>query len=182
MAKLRLSINSTDVLGVYGIVDIVFNGVTLAASKQLSTTVESLEYDVEILTSSNNVLKISLLNSQAYDNNNDGYFTEPEDSILCAVVSSLSYAVDGVNFITLIPQAATSYTVPSGPKAGSVVLLTENVTRFMSYNELCAITFNSDGIVDTEYCNGVNRKILPNGHILIIRSGQIWDGNGNRVS
>ena len=61
MGKLRLDINSTDVLEVYGIVDIVFNGTNLASSKQLSATVESLEYDVDILTSSDNVLKIALL-------------------------------------------------------------------------------------------------------------------------
>jgi hypothetical protein len=46
MAKLRLSINSTDVLGVYGIVDIVFNDTTLVSAKQLSATVESLEYNI----------------------------------------------------------------------------------------------------------------------------------------
>ena len=62
MAKLRLSINSTDVLGVYCIVDIVFNGTTLASAKQLSATVENLEYNADVLTSSNNILKINLLN------------------------------------------------------------------------------------------------------------------------
>ena len=53
MAKLRLSINSTDVLEVYGIVDVVFNGATLTSAKQLSATVENLEY--------NNLQKIFLL-------------------------------------------------------------------------------------------------------------------------
>ena len=61
MGKLRFSINSNNVLGVYGIVNIIFNGTTLASSKQLSATVENLEFDTDILTSSNNNLEISLL-------------------------------------------------------------------------------------------------------------------------
>ena len=90
MAKLRLSINSTDVLGVYGIVNIIFNNTNLATSKQLSAAVESLEYDVDILTSGNNILKIALLNDQAHDANNDGDFNDEEDKLLKLIVSSLS--------------------------------------------------------------------------------------------
>ena len=181
MGKLRLDINSIDVLGVYGIVDIVFNGTTLAATKQLSATVESLEYDVDILTSSNNVLKISLLNDQAHDADGDGDYTGAEDQTLKAVISSLSYAVDGISFTTLLPQTATSYTVPTGPNAGNVITLTESVTTFESFGLDYAITFNSDGIVNTENCSGLKGKILPNGNYQDLIGGKTYDINGNEV-
>lgn len=181
MGKLRLNINSTGVAGTYGIVDIVFNDTNLAVSKQLSATVESLEYDADILTSGNNVLKINLLNDEAIDANNDGDFNGEGDQTLQALVSGLSYAVDGVNFTTLLPQNATSYTVPSGPYAGTEISLTENVTTFISYGLNYAITFNSDGIVNTEYCSGLQGKILPNGNYQDLVNGKTYDINGNEV-
>ena len=181
MSKLRLDINSTDVRDVYGIVDIVFNGTTLVSAKQLSATIESLEYSADILTSSNNVLKINLLNSQAHDVNGDGDYTDAEDQTLQAIVSSLSYAVDGVSFTTLLPQSATSYTVPTGPNAGNVIALTESVTTFASFGLDYAITFNSDGIVNTEYCSGLKGKILPNGNYQDLTNGKIYDIDGNEV-
>lgn len=181
MGKLRLDINSTDVLGVYGIVNIVFNGTNLAVSKQLSATVESLEYDADIFTSSDNVLKIALLNDQAHDANNDGDFLEEGDQTLRAVVSSLSYSTDNVNFTTLLPQAATSYTVPSGTSAGNVITLTENVTSFTSFGIDHALTFNSAGIVHTEYCSGTTGKILPNGNYQNLVNGNTYDSDGNIV-
>ena len=149
MAKLRLSINSTDVLGVYGIVNVVFNGTTLAPSKQLSATVENLEYNIAGIDNTSNTLKISLLNDQAHDANNDGDFLDAGDQTLQAVVSALSYSIDDTTYTTLLPQAATSYTVPSGPYVGNVLVLTESVTQFISYDADHAITFNSDGIVNT---------------------------------
>ena len=164
MGKLRLAINSSVVLGVYGIVNIVFNGVTLASSKQLSTTVESLEYDSDILTSSNNVLKIALLNDRAYDANNDGYFDGSEDQTLRAIVSSLSYAPNGVNFTTLLPQVATNYTIPTGPFTGEVLVITENISEWVSFGEDFAITLNIDGIFVSQYISGVKGKVLPNGY------------------
>lgn len=181
MGKLRLDINSTDVLGTYGVVDIVFNGTNLASSKQLSATVESLEYDVDILTSSNNVLKIALLNDQAIDINGDGDFLDEGDQTLQAVVSSLSYAVDGVNFTTLLPQTATSYTIPSGLYAGNVVQLTESVTSFSSFDPNYTLIFNSDGIVNTEYVSGLLGKVFPNGNYQDLVSGVTWDSAGNIV-
>lgn len=181
MGKLRLDINSTDVLGVYGIVDIVFNGATLAASKQLSATVESLEYTVDILTSGNNVLKINLLNDQAHDANGDGYFSDEEDQTLQAVVSGLSYAVDGVNFTTLLPQAATSYTVPDGTNAGLVLILTESVTTFVSFGVDYVITFNSDGIITSDQISGLKGKILENGNFRDLVKGKTYDSDGNEI-
>jgi hypothetical protein len=182
MSKLRLDINSTDVLGTHGIVNIVFNGTNLATSKQLSATVESLEYDVDVLTSGDNVLKIALLNDQAHDANNDGDFNDPVDKTMQAIVRSLSYAVDNVNFTTLLPQAATSYTVPSGPYAGNILILTESVTTFVSYGSDYAITFNSDGIVNTTYCSGLRGKILANGNYQNLLDGKTYDLDGNEVS
>jgi hypothetical protein len=181
MAKLRLSINSTDVLGVYGIVDVIFNGTTLVSAKQLSATVENLEYNIAGIDNTSNTLKISLLNDQAHDANNDGDYLDAEDKIMRAILSSLSYAVDNVNFTTLLPQTATSYTVPSGLYSGNVITLTESVTTFNSYNADYAITFNSDGIVNTEYCSGLKGKILENGNYLDLTSGKTYDPDGNEV-
>ena len=101
MAKLRLSINSTDVLGVYGIVNVVFNGTTLASSKQLSATVENLEYNIAGIDNTSNTLKISLLNDQAHDVDLNGIFTDPGDQTLQAVVSALSYSNDGKSWTGL---------------------------------------------------------------------------------
>ena len=181
MAKLRLSINSTDVLGVYGIVNIVFNGATLASAKQLSATVENLEYNVAGIDNTSNTLKISLLNDQAHDANNDGDFLDAGDQTMQAVVSALSYSIDDTTYTTLLPQAATSYTVPNGLYAGNVVPLTESVTQFKSYGADHAITFNSDGIVNTNYCSGLKGKILENGNFQDLVDGKTYNSDGNVV-
>ena len=181
MAKLRLSINSTDVLGVYGIVDIVFNGTTLVSSKQLSATVESLEYTIAGIDNTSNTLKISLLNDQAHDANNDGDYLDAGDQTMQAVVSALSYSINDTTYTTLLPQAATSYTVPSGQYAGNVLILTENVSQFVSYDTDYAITFNSDGIVNTNYCSGLRGKILENGNFQDLVNGKTYDPDGNEV-
>ena len=181
MAKLRLSINSTDVLGVYGIVDIVFNGATLASAKQLSATVENLEYNIAGIDNTSNTLKISLLNDQAHDVDLNGIFTDPGDQTMQAVVSALSYSIDDTTYTTLLPQAATSYTVPSGLYSGNVVTLTESVTQFTSYGVDYALTFNSEGIVNTEYCSGLRGKVLPNGNFQDLVTGKTYDPDGNEV-
>ena len=181
MGKLRLDIKSTAVFDVYGIVDVVFNGATLVASKQLSATIESLEYNVDILTSSNNTLNISLLNSQAYDSNLNGIYTDPEDQTLRAQVSNLTYSIDGINYITLLPQAATSYTIPTGANAGTILLLTESVSEFYSYGADHILTFHSDGIINTAQVSGVRGKILPNGNFQTLFDGKTYDPDGNEV-
>ena len=181
MAKLRLSIKSTAVLDIYGIVDIVFNGVALASSKQLSATFESLEYNIAGIDNTSNTLKISLLNDQAHDVNQNGIFTDPGDQTMQAVVSALSYSIDNTTYTTLLPQAATNYTVPSGPYAGNIISLTDNVTEFVSYDADHAITFNSDGIVNTNYCSGLKGKILENGNFQDLVNGKTYDPDGNEV-
>ena len=181
MGKLRLDINSTDCLGVYGIVDIVFNGTNLAASKQLSATVESLEYIVDILTSSNNILKIALLNDQAHDADQNGDYNDAGDQTLAAQVTALSYSADGVNFTTLLPQLATSYTVPSGIYAGNVLTLTQNITLFSSFGADYEITFNSDGIVNSDQIPGLQGKVLPNGSFQDLINNVTYDPEGNIV-
>lgn len=181
MAKLRLSINSTDVLGVYGIVNIVFNGATLASAKQLSATVENLEYNIAGIDNTSNTLKISLLNDQAHDANSDGDFLDAGDQIMRAVVSALSYSINDTTYTTLLPQNATSYTVPGGTNAGMILILTESVTQFNSYGADHAITFNSDGIVNTSYCSGLKGKILENGNYRDLVEGKTYDSDGNVV-
>ncbi len=160
MAKLRLSINSTDVLGVYGIVDIVFNGVTLASSKQLSATVENLEYDIDVLTSGDNVLKIALLNDQAHDANNDGDFNDTSDEVLKAIVSALSYSIDGINYTSLLPQTQVTHTIPSGSEAGAIINLRSNISQFTSFGINYELKFNNDGLENNEYLTGYNIKIV----------------------
>jgi hypothetical protein len=181
MGKLRLSIKSTDVLGVYGIVDLVFNGATIESNKQLTADPVALEYDVDILTAADNSLKVNLLNDQAHDANQDGDFLDAEDQVLTASLTALSYSTDGANFTTLLPQIATSFTVPDGVYAGNVITLTESVTSFGSYGVDYAITFNSDGIVETEYCSGLKGKILPNGNYVDLINGKTYDSDGNEV-
>jgi hypothetical protein len=155
MGKLRLDIKSNDILGVYGIVDLVFNGVAIESNKQLTTDPIALEYDVDILTDADNTLKVSLLNDRAHDANQDGVF----DKFMTVSVTALSYSADGVNFTTLLPQVATSYTVPDGLYAGNVLTLTESVTSFNSLGINYSIAFNSDGIVNSTLISGVLGKV-----------------------
>jgi hypothetical protein len=182
MAKLRLSIKSTAVLGVYGIVDVVFNGTTLASSKQLSATVENLEYNIAGIDNTSNTLKISLLNDQAHDANSDGDFADDGDQMMQAVVSALSYSIDDTTYTTLLPQAATSYTVPSGPYVGTVIPLTESVTEFASYGTAYELVFNSNGIITNDYCSGVKGKVLEGGNFQDFVQGKTFDINGNEIS
>jgi hypothetical protein len=182
MAKLRLSIKSTEVLTTYGIVDIVFNGTTLASAKQLSATVENLEYDIAGIDNTSNTLKISLLNDQAHDANNDGDYLDASDQTMQVIVSALSYSIDNTTFTTLLPQVATSYTVPGGIYAGNVVTLTESVSNFNSYGADYVLTFNSDGIVNSEFISGVKAKILENGNLQDLVNGKTYDPDGNEVS
>ena len=181
MGKLRLSIKSTDVLGVYGIVDLVFNGTTIESNRQLTADPVALEYDVDILTDSVNSLKVSLLNDQAHDANQDGDFLDAEDQLMITSVTALSYSADGVNFTTLLPQLATSYTVPDGLFAGNVLTLTESVTAFDSYGVDYTITFNSDGVINSEQISGLQGKILPNGNLQNLIDGKTYDSDGNVV-
>ena len=173
MAKLRLSINSTDVLGVYGIVDIVFNGTTLVASKQLSATVENLEYNIAGIDNTSNTLKISLLNDQAHDANNDGDFLDAGDQTLRAVVSALSYSIDNTTYTTLLPQAATNYTVPSGQYAGETVTLNLDVSEFVSYGLDYELKFDTDsGLLNNDYLRAYTIRLVD---------GIYYDAEGNVI-
>ena len=184
MGKLRLDINSTRVertnKGNYGIVDIVFNGTTLESSKQLSATVESLEYDV-VIDNTSNTLKIALLNNVGHDANNDGDYTDEGDEVLKAIVSSLSYSIDNTTYTTLLPQAATSYTVPGGLYAGNVLILTESVTQFTSYDLTGELLFNDDGIVNSTQISGVKLKVLENGSVQDLVNEKTYDADGNEI-
>ena len=181
MGKLRLSLNSTKIsTGTYGQVDIKFNGSIIESNRQLSNTVETLTYDVTIDNTSN-TLGIALLNAQAYDFNTDGIYLDEENETTKIQVSSLEYSIDNTNYITLLPQAATSYTIPGGIYAGNVVTLTESVTQFTSYGVDYALTFNSEGIVNTEYCSGLRGKVLPNGNFQDLVTGKTYDADGNEV-
>jgi hypothetical protein len=171
MGKLRLSIKSTEVLGVYGIVDLVFNGVTIESNKQLTADPVALEYDVDILTDAVNSLKVNLLNAPA----------PHEEQFLSASMPALSYSIDGANFTTLLPQVATSFTVPDGLYAGDVLTLTESVTSFNSYGVDYTITFNSDGIVNSQYISGLKGKILPDIGFQDLVDGKTYDPDGNVV-
>lgn len=181
MGKLRLDISSSMVQDNYGVVDLIFNGVTLALLKQLSATVESLEYDVEILTTSNNVLKVALLNANAYDADGDGDYNNPAagDQVLSAIVSALSYSADGVNFTTVLPYAGVDYTIPGGDRAGDTVNLVFHIPNVISYSDDFPIEFNSNGLVVSKYYhpNAVRAEQLENGNFLIISDDTVKDAN-----
>ena len=81
----------------------------------------------------------------------------------------------------MLPQAATSYTVPSGLYAGNILVLTESITEFASYGADYVLTFNSDGIVNTNYCSGVKFKVLENGNVQDLVNGKTYDVDGNEV-
>lgn len=181
MGKIRLALKSTKVPdGVYGQVDIKFNGVTKETARQLSGTIETLTYDVEIDGTSNTV-GIALLNPQAHDYNNDGLYTDEDNETTAVQVSSLEYSIDGTTYTTLIPQTTTNYTVPSGPYAGNVISLTDSVTQFNSYGPEYELVFNSDGIVTNAYCSGVKGKVFENGNYQDLISGKTYDINGNEL-
>jgi hypothetical protein len=172
MAKLRLSINSTDVLGVYGIVDIVFNDTTLVSAKQLSATVESLEYNIAGIDNTSNTLKISLLNDQAHDENNDGDYGDASDKLLVAIVSALSYSIDDINYISLLPQTQVTHTIPSGDQAGAIIDLRSNISQFTSFGTEWELKFNNDGLENNEYFTGYNVKIVDSDY---------YDSTGNVI-
>jgi hypothetical protein len=181
MGKLRLSLNSSKVPnGVYGRADLKFNGSIIESNRQLSNTVETLTYDVTIDNTSN-TLEIALLNPQANDFNNDGFFKDDDNETTRIQVSSLEYSINDTTYVTLLPQAATSYTVPGGIYAGNVVTLTESVSNFNSYSADHEITFNSDGIVNSEFISGVKAKILENGNLQDLVNGKTYDPDGNEV-
>ena len=181
MGKLRLSLNSTKIsTGTYGQVDIKFNGSIIESNRQLSNTVETLTYDVTIDNTSN-TLGIAVLNPQARDFNNDGFYKDEDNETTRIQVSSLEYSIDNTNYITLLPQAAASYTVPSGLYAGNIAFITESVTQFNAYDADGAITFNSDGIVNSEFISGVKFKIFENGTVQDLINGKTYDADGNEV-
>lgn len=181
MGKLRLDISSSLVQDNYGVVDLIFNGVTLAPLKQLSATVESLEYDVEILTTSNNVLKVALLNPKAYDADGDGDYNNSAvgDQSMLAITSALSYSADGVNFTTVLPYAGVDYTIPGGDRAGGTVTLVDSIIKLISSSDDFQVEFNSNGLVVNKYYypNAVRAEQLENGNFLIISDGRIKDAN-----
>jgi hypothetical protein len=176
MGKLRLSLNSTKVPdGTYGRADIKFNGSIIESNRQLSNTVETLTYDVTIDNTSN-TLGIALLNPQANDANNDGLYKDENNETTKIQVSSLEYSIDNTNYITLIPQAATSHTI-----AGTIVSMTENILQFDSYGPDNELIFNNDGIVYNDYCTGVMGKVLENGNYLNLINGKTYGPDGNEV-
>ena len=181
MAKLRLNIKSTAVLDVYGIVDVDFNGTTLASSKQLSATVENLEYNIAGIDNTSNTLKISLLNAQAHDANNDGDYLDAGDQTMQAIVSALSYSVDDTTYIALLPQAASNYTIPSGANAGQIIPLNESVLQLTSYGLNYEIWFNADGFMYNEYFPWAKIKVLTNGNVYENVSGKTYDPEGNEI-
>ena len=55
------------------------------------------------------------------------------------------------------------------------------MTQFTSYGVDYALTFNSEGIVNTEYCSGLRGKVLPNGNFQDLVTGKTYDADGNEV-
>lgn len=109
MAKVRLTITSTAVQNVYGIVDILLNNSVLESFVQLSAEPQTFEWNIAKLLDQN-ILEIDLLNDQAYDQDGDGEYEE----LMQVQVTDLSYSVDGENFVTVIPVDEETATDENG--------------------------------------------------------------------
>lgn len=172
MGKIRLDIKSTTCLGTLGIVDIVLNNTKLAAYKELTSNVQSLEYDADILTASDNVLKIALLNDQAHDANLDGDYSDAEDEVVKIIVSAISISTDNVNFTSILPQNELSHTVPSGIHAGETEIFRSSITQFISFGPDYQLKFDTQGLLNSDYLQGFYFRLID---------GVYYDANGNVV-
>ena len=187
MAKLKLQLDSSSVLGVYGIVDVSFNGTKVGNNVQLGADTSTLEYDVEsISTSSENTVKIDLLNDQAHDSNNDGDFGDADDEVLLVTLTNVEYSLDNSTYVAVLPQAQSTFTIPSGTNSGMVIELKKAISEFKIFGKDQLIKFStSDGLsistdptVLTQPYNPVAKVV---GSTIQAIDGNTYDFDGNIV-
>jgi hypothetical protein len=107
MAIAKFDINSTSVGGNYGIVDIFIANTQVASNLQLSSELMFMDPPIDTLAPGTYTVRIDLLNSEALDMDNDGYYTGPDDETMIVQFANLEIANDDVNFV--------SYPVPMVP-------------------------------------------------------------------
>lgn len=187
MARIKLFINSSEVFDVYGRVDISFNGVKVGTNVLLGSSTSELEYDVaSISTSTENTIKIDLLNQQAYDANNDGNFDDEGDKKMTATVSVAEYSMDNSTYTALIPQPQSTFTIPSGANAGTRIELKPAVDKFEVFGPNYLIKFTTaNGLANNLSDQQQPRNpvtTIVGGNKIAFADGIINDFDGNTVS
>lgn len=187
MAKIKLQVNSSAVRDVYGRVDISFNGVKVGDNVQLSASTSTLVYNVaSISTSAENTIKIDLLNDQAWDSNNDGDYSDAGDETMRVTVTSAEYSLDDSTYVAVLPQAQSTFTIPSGTNSGMVVELKKAIDEFKIYGKDQSIKFTTnDGLSAfndpenlTQSYNPVAKVV---GSTIQAIDGNTYDFDGNIV-
>lgn len=139
MGKLKLDItsnslnNNNTTLDVMGIVNITFDGIKLIEELQLTTTVSTLDFDVDLSTGTHTI-EFELLNAIAYDVDGDNLYNSEEDQFLQVIVSSISISQDDINYISMLP----AYTIPKY-EYGTHILLDNNGILMVQSSELTQI-------------------------------------------
>ena len=129
------------------------------------------------------------LNTLTVDNVNDAadWVTDPPpahfENNRVAIVSGMEYAANGTNYKTYITQSASTYTIPSGPNTGLVMILTTNFTQWNIYESGFALEFDSVGIITSTGTTieatpgGLWRLVGPNFYSLADSNTYDIDGN-----
>lgn len=187
MAKLKLQMKSSDVLGVHSRVDISFNGVKVGENIELPTTPSVLEYDVTVSTDAENTIKFDLLNDQAYDSNNDGDYSDSDagDQVMTAIVTQVEYSLDGSTFTAILPQVQSTFTIPSGTNAGMVVELKPAINEFVVWGTAHLIKFTTTGgLAENKTSNKQPTNPIStviDGNKIAYTDGNTYDFDGNIV-
>lgn len=142
MAKLRLQLQSTSVLGTYGVVDIYLNDQLLEEDLQLSGDVSTHEYDVTF--TDNNTLQVKLINSQAYDANGSGQYDDDEaDERMAVTVKKVERSDDGSTYETMLPLEGSEHIV----EGKQPFMLNSGIDEFTIWGTDQSIKFDSSGLM-----------------------------------
>ena len=158
MGLLNLEFSSTPCEGKYGQISISFNNKEIETDLELSVNTTKLTYNVDISTESDNIIKIDLLNGIANGYNS---ITKKWNEARTAILKSVTYSVDDLNDIRLIPQVDIVYPfkeniiitsdIPSQRMPGSIIILVHKIKEFIVYDYGYELKFNQTGIVDGEF-------------------------------
>ena len=191
MARIKLFLNSSEVFDINCRVDISFNGVKVGTNVLLESATSELEYDVEsISTSTENIIKIDLLNQQAYDADNNGSFDDEGDKKMTVTVSLAEYLIDDSTddstYTVIIPQTQSTFTIPSGANTGTRIELKPAVDKFEVFGPNHLIKFTTANGLANNLLDQ-NQPLNPvttivDGNKIAFADGIINDFDGNTVS
>ena len=194
MSILKLQLRSSVVEGQTAIVDILFNGTTIASNVELSSDISTLTYDVAI--TGRNTLRVNVLNPcGTWDGN---AYSQSRTVTVSSVING---------DITVLPQPTVTWTYPSGTYEGRTVTLTFETNDFQAnglndppfapYPPAPPLTEGTAGVlvfVPAGIIN-VNNSLIPAFSVddtasTITIAGSInpafpdgtWDFNGNKLS